>query len=210
MKGISLVNLVRTYGIRLSTDQDRVNTILTLATVLGPLLFILFINDLPDCLVSRVKIFADDLKLIANLADKTVIDNDLKSLEDWERKWLLEFNSDIKCKVLHEELNDNEHLDYVFNGKNLKKTEQEKDLGVLTSGTLLWNDQIESCISKAYQMLCWISRNLISREKFLMLRVYRTLIRRSDCGLIQTTSRILCSALESCSRAWKLVFNTED
>ena len=69
------------------------------------------------------------------------------------------------------------HLDYVLNGKQLKKTEQEKDLGVLTSGTLLWNDQIESCISKANQMLCWISRNLINREKSLMLRVYKTLIR---------------------------------
>ena len=145
-------------------------------SVLGPLLFILFINDLPDCLKSSVKIFADDLKLIANLSDKTVIDNDLKSLEDWERKWLLEFNSE-KCKVLHIDLNDNKHVDYVLNGKQLKKTEQEKDLGVLTSGTLLWNDQIESCISKANQMLCWISRNLISREKSLMLRVYKTLIR---------------------------------
>ena len=58
-----------------------------------------------------------------------------------QRKWLLEFNSE-KCKVLHIDLNDNEHLDYVLNGKQLKKTEQEKDLGVLTSGTLLWNDQI--------------------------------------------------------------------
>ena len=80
-------------------------------SVLGPLLFILFINDLPDCLKSSVKIFADDLKLIANLSDKTVVDNDLKSLEDWEIKWLLEFNSE-KCKVLHIDLNDNEHLDY--------------------------------------------------------------------------------------------------
>ena len=145
-------------------------------SVLGPLLFILFINDLPDCLKSSVKIFADDLKLIANLSDKAVIDDDLKSLEDWERKWLLEFNTD-KCKVLHIEFNDNEHLDYVLNDKILKKTEQEKDLGVLTSGTLLWNDQIESCVSKANQMLCWISRNLISRERFLMLRVYKALIR---------------------------------
>ena len=72
-------------------------------SVLGPLLFILFINDLPDCLKSSVKIFADDLKLIANLSDKTVVDNDLKSLEDWEIKWLLEFNSE-KCKVLHIDL----------------------------------------------------------------------------------------------------------
>ena len=49
-------------------------------------------------------------------------------------------------------------------------------MGVLTSGNLLWNDQIESCISKANQMLCWIARNLISREKTLMLRIYKTLI----------------------------------
>ena len=50
-------------------------------------------------------------------------------------------------------------------------------MGVLTSGTLLLNEQIESCISKANQMICWITRNLISREKHLMLRVYETLIR---------------------------------
>ena len=62
-------------------------------SVLGPLLLILFINDLADCLESFVKIFADDLKLIANLSDKVVVDNELKLLEDWERKWLLEFNT---------------------------------------------------------------------------------------------------------------------
>ena len=143
---------------------------------MGPLLFILFINDLPDCLKSTVKIFADDLKLIANLSDKSVVYSDLMLLEDWEKKWLLEFNTN-KCKVLHIEHNNNEHLEYVLNGSKLKETDQEKDLGVLTSGNLLWNDQIESCISKANQMLCWISRNLISREKLLMLRVYKTLIR---------------------------------
>ena len=79
--------------------------------------------------------------------------------------------------MMHLEFNNNEHLEYDLDDKTLNKTVQEKDLGVLTPGTLLWNDQIESCVSKANQMLCWISRNLISREKSLMLRVYKTLIR---------------------------------
>ncbi len=140
------------------------------------MIFILFVNDLPDCIKSTVKIFADDLKLIANLSDKSVVDNDLKGLEDWERKWLLEFNT-AKCKVLHLEFNENEHSAYILDDSVLGKTVQEKDLGVLTSGTLLWNDQIESCVGKANQMLCWISRNLISREKSLMLRIYKTLVR---------------------------------
>ncbi|KAL5267521.1 hypothetical protein ACHWQZ_G004526 [Mnemiopsis leidyi] len=118
-------------------------------SVLGPLLFILFINDLPDCIKSTVKIFADDLKLIANLSDKTVVDDDLKCLEDWERKWLLKFNTS-KCKVLHLEFNDNEHFDYVLDDSVLEKTVQEKDLGVLTSGTLLWNEQMESCTTPSW------------------------------------------------------------
>ena len=130
----------------------------------------------PVCLKRTIKMFADDLKLIANSSDKTVVDSDLKSLEEWERKWLLELNT-RKCKVMHLEFNNNEHLEYDLDDKALNKTVQEKDLCVLTPGTLLWNDQIESCVSKANQTLCWISRNLISREKSLMLRVYKTLIR---------------------------------
>ena len=145
-------------------------------SVLGPLLFILFINDLPDCIKSFIKIFADDLKIIANSADTDTIENDLKNLEKWEKKWLLEFNID-KCKVLHLNFNGNQNLNYLLNGVEMKKSEQEKDLGVLTSGTLLWNDQINSCVSKANQMICWITRNLISREQSLMLRIYKTLIR---------------------------------
>ena len=46
----------------------------------------------------------------------------------------------------------------------MKKSEQEKDLGVLISGTLLWNDQINSCVSKANQMICWITRDLICMQ----------------------------------------------
>ena len=55
-------------------------------SVLGPLLIILFINGLPDYVKSRVKIFADDLKLIGNASDRTIIDKDLENLELWEKR----------------------------------------------------------------------------------------------------------------------------
>ena len=139
-------------------------------------MFLLFVNDLPELLQSKVKLFADDLKLIANSGNKAVVENDLKVLESWENDWLLRFNTD-KCKVVHIDLNSNQRTDYTLNGNLLAKSVQEKDLGVLTSGTLLWNDQIDACIKKANGMICWIARNLISREKSLMLRVYKTIIR---------------------------------
>ena len=73
--------------------------------------------------------------------------------------------------------NDNLNLEYKLNGIIMTESEQEKDLGVITSGTLLWNDQISACINKANKMICWITRNLISREKVLMLRIYKALVR---------------------------------
>ena len=73
------------YRVNFSSFKDILSGI-PQGSVLGPLLFILFIKDLPDCLKSSVKIFADDLKLIANLSDKTVVDNDLKSLERLGKK----------------------------------------------------------------------------------------------------------------------------
>ena len=78
---------------------------------------------------------------------------------------------------MHLEFNNNQKLSYILDNTVLESCEQEKDLGVLTSVNLLWNDHISSCISKANQMICWIARSIISREKSLMLRVYKTLVR---------------------------------
>ena len=144
-------------------------------SVLGPLLFVLFINDLPDKVKNSIKLFADDLKLIGNANCHEDILDDLKELEHWEQLWLLKFNVD-KCKVVHIEHNDNPHHDYYLSGLKLKKSDQERDLGVLTSGTLLWKDQIKSCIAKANKMICWIVRNLVLRERNVMLSVYKMLI----------------------------------
>ena len=145
-------------------------------SVLDPLLFVLYIYDLPDYVENKAKLFADDLKLIANAANRKIIDDDLRKLEQWERTWLLEFNFD-KCKVMHLDLNNNQKLSYILDNTVLESCEQEKDLGVMTSVNLLWNDHISSCISKVNQMICWIARSIISREKSLMLRVYKTLVR---------------------------------
>ena len=100
---------------------------------MGPLLFIIFINDLPDYVKSRVTIFADDLKLIGNASDRTIIDK--VNLELWEKGWLLKFNIG-KCKVLYLKFNDNLNLEYILNGSIMTESEQEKDLGVITSCSL--------------------------------------------------------------------------
>ena len=78
---------------------------------------------------------------------------------------------------MHLEFNNNQKLSYMLDNTVLESCKKEKDLGILTSVNLLWNDHISSCISKANQMICCIARSIISREKFLMLQVYKTLVR---------------------------------
>ena len=97
-------------------------------------------------------------------------------MEEWESSWLLKFNPS-KCKVVHININDNPRNVYVLDGVELEASDQEKDLGVTTHSSLLWNEQIKSCINKANRMICWIVRNLVLREKTVMLSIYKALIR---------------------------------
>ena len=71
--------------------------------VLGPLLFVLFINDLPEIVKSDVFLFADYLKIfrkIVNNADRIILQEDLNNLKTWSNQWLLRFHSD-KCKHMN-------------------------------------------------------------------------------------------------------------
>ena len=145
-------------------------------SVLGPILFLVFINDLPESIISLVLMFADDPKLIANANRFDIVDADLKALERWQEKWQLRFNP-IKCKVLHISGNDNPQNIYSLDGIQLESIESEKDLGLIVNNKLDFGDQIKNCLSKANKMIAWISRNIICKSKDVMVLIYRSLIR---------------------------------
>ena len=70
--------------------------------VLGPLLFILYINDLSDNVTCGIKLFADDTKvysIIKDVSDTLLLQKNLDVVNQWSHKWLLKFNPD-KCKLL--------------------------------------------------------------------------------------------------------------
>jgi len=145
-------------------------------SVLGPILFLIFINDLPESIKSLILMFADDLKLIANASRLDIIDADLKALEKWQDMWQLRFNP-IKCKVLHIVGNSNPQNIYSLDGVDLESIESEKDLGLTVNNKLDFDDHIKSSFSKANKMIAWISRNIICKSKEVMVLIYRSLIR---------------------------------
>ena len=149
--------------------------------MLGPLLFLIYINDLPEEVKSNALLFADDTKiyrLTKSVADSAALQQDLNSLVDWSRRWLLAFNAS-KCHVLS--LGKIENIDHAFyyamDGTELEHVFEEKDLGVFTSSSLLWNDNIKYSVRKANGKICWIARNLILRDIKTMKAVYKALIR---------------------------------
>ena len=172
--------LNRTFRVRVGStfsDWFTVTSGVPQGTVLGPLLFLLYINDLPYGLKSFVSLFADDLKLVTSSDQYHTAQEDIDMLNKWEQDWLLRFNvKDGKCKVLHIG-KDNPKNDYFMNGIQLPEVGDEKDLGVLTSSDLHWNSCIEKAVSKAKSVIGWITRSLICRNKFVMLNIYRTLVR---------------------------------
>ena len=71
--------------------------------MLGPLLFLIFVNDLPDWVKNSLQMFADDTKIwtkIKDTGDSELLQQDLDMLMEWSKKWLVAFNAD-KCKVMH-------------------------------------------------------------------------------------------------------------
>lgn len=146
-------------------------------TVLGPLLFLIYINDLPNGLISFVSLFADDLKIVADVRKNAQTNEDLKMLDEWQQLWKIRFNtSDQKCKVLHVG-NKNQHNKYYLDGELLPTVELEKDLGLFVDDHLNWERQIQKSTSKAKQVIGWVRRNVITRSPNVMITIYKSLIR---------------------------------
>ena len=97
-------------------------------SVLGPLMFVIFINDLMVDVINVLKLFADDTKIMSKIFDYNsciALQDDLNKLLNWSNEWSIKFNED-KCKVMHIGKT-NPHFDYKMNDQTLQKTEVERD-----------------------------------------------------------------------------------
>ena len=110
-------------------------------SVLGPTLFIIYINDLPTCVTNRIGMFADDTKVYCRVPPAVSISplqQDLDALVQWSEKWLLHFNAS-KCKVMHIGSR-NPCLNYNLCGVIIDEVLAEKDLGVVMNCQLNFHE----------------------------------------------------------------------
>ena len=147
-------------------------------SILGPVLFVIYINDLPEIIKSSCKIFADDTKLYSSPKDKDILQADLLSLLKWSDKWQLKFNIS-KCGILHIGTN-NPKFDYYMDNDmsiKLKEVSSEKDVGVTFSDNLKFDIHINNIVNKANQMVGIIKRSFTYLDKDMFLLLYKALVR---------------------------------
>ena len=118
-------------------------------SVLGPLLFWLYIDDLPENIQSHVRLFAEDTAVyltVNNPNDSKTLQNDLDTLQTWERTWDMEFNP-CKCQVLHiSRANQPIQSQYTLHGEILESVDCARYLGVSVSKDLTRNNLINSTL----------------------------------------------------------------
>ena len=195
-------------------------------TVLGPLLFILFINDLQDCVShSRVSFFADDTRVskhISSEQDVKLLQEDLDSVILWSLHNNMKLHEDKFELMVHRHNPKNplyelpfvtsEVMSYsVSSGDSLQPTRMLRDLGVTVSSDLSWTPHISAITCKARSVASWVFSVFRTRDPTTMLTLYKSLVRSlleyccplwnpkkvTDIQLLESVQRTFTSRISS-------------
>ena len=195
------------------SQEANVSSGIPQGSVLGPMLFVIFINDLPANVKSNVKMFADDTKVFVRSDTETGpkdLQDDLDLLQKWSDTWLLKFHPQ-KCSVM--KLGGQKSVTtYHMIGKDqegnstrvtLKETASEKDLGVLIDDRLTFKDHVAQSTKKANRMVGLIRRSFDFLTASTFIQLYKSLVRPlleyGHC-VWQPHHKTLCSDIEDVQR----------
>ena len=170
-----------------SSETCNVTSGVPQGSVLGPILFLIFINDLPLEVLSPLSLFADDSKIFTRIVTSrkkskwvgfdghSALQRDLTRVQEWARKWKMEFNIG-KCKIMHIGSKNPKSV-YGMNGTELETTRAERDLGVTIDDKLDLGKHIKSIVAKANRILRLIRISFACLDKPMFLNLYLVLVR---------------------------------
>ncbi len=145
-------------------------------SVLGPVLFIIYINGVDVGLNIRISKFAEETKI----GSSVLTDEDRQSIQEdfhniWSDRWKMPFNVD-KCQVLQVGTR-SKKFDYEMRGVKLICVQCVKDLGVKIASNFKFSQQCIDAANKANRMLGFIKRNFSFKNKDVILPLYTSLVR---------------------------------
>ena len=166
-----------------NSDWKRVISGVAQGTVLGTILFILYVNDIPGLVRSRISMYTDDIKLCApvNNSQANTLQDDLDKLQVWSKHMQLRFNPS-KCKVMHFGT-DNPNRVYNFTDSEnhvfqIENVQSHKDLGVIMDVDLTFSEQITENIGKARDAMLAIMPIFNRMTPRVFKGIYDSIVRR--------------------------------
>ena len=163
------------------SQWSRVTSGVPQGSVLGPLLFLIYINDMPDVISScEIKLYADDAKIFrsreSTMSRAVGLQHDLTSLQIWCEEWQMQINGS-KCSLLQIGWNRNVVTQYTVGGVVAPNETSVKDLGVSVSGRLNFSEHCGRISSKASQRVGLTYRAFSSRDTPFMIGMFKTYVR---------------------------------
>ena len=141
---------------------------------LGPLLFIIYMNDIINNIESDILIFADDTSLFASGSDPVLtveqLNRDLQKISNWSKKWKVSFNAKKSKDIIFSNKYLNNSPPLVFNGNFIERVNSHKHLGVYLSSTLDWSVQLnEVCLRANRKLSVLRSVKILNRQTLDLL-----------------------------------------
>ena len=164
------------------SDFEKVSSGIPQGSVLGPIFFVIFINDLPEVIQVVMRLYADDSKLLGRVKAIEHVNRVQISLNNsvtWADLWNMFYNFK-KCHHLHIGNNfpETEYIMETPNGPiKVEKVDYEKDLGVIFDRNMKFGEHISSKVSKANQILGLIFRTFTYMDRKMFLNLYKSLVR---------------------------------
>ena len=148
-------------------------------SILGPLLFILYINDMPEVTGNvTTKMFADDVKLYSQVSvNRNDIQEALNNLLEWSAAWQLKL-AIPKCFVMHLSSKRNQdRIQYLLGATKLKSEVSARDLGITISSNLSFSDQCLNVAKKANKVTNMIFRGFIAANREMLVKAFKIYVR---------------------------------
>ena len=156
-------------------------------SVLGPLLFLIYINDLPDGLTSLCKIFADDTSLFSKVHNinksANELNGDLEKISQWAYQWKMQFNPDPNKQaneVIFSRKSDSAnvfHPPIMLNNNSIPKRPSQKHLGIVLDSKLNFSSHVDDKIKKCNKLIGLIRRLSVNLPRKALLTIYKSIIR---------------------------------
>jgi len=161
-----------------SSEWSRVYSGVPQGSVLGPLLFNIYVNDIPSIVDSQTLMFADDTKIFRKIQSKSdflQFQQDINNLFSWSAKWQLKFNVS-KCFIFHLGPN-HSYGNYFLDGDQILPNNIVRDLGVTMDCLLKFHEHTNLTVAKANRVLGLIRKTFNCKEPDIITKLFKSLVR---------------------------------